>query len=285
MDSEGSKTNENMNFSTSKTTEDPKEIIKFIKELLECPVCLTKIKSIPIFQCTNGHVTCKDCIPKCDSCPECRSNNEPVRSLKLEKIVMKINGIQQEHRTTFDETVLKWKKPQATQNPWQIPLETIVTRLNTIQAISINRSIQQPRTIPNEALLNETFPNGTILTNREGRLERRMSSPRTIQPQRRIPLQTIATTVENNSRALFPNEAFQSPRQIQVGSSLLDSLEARLNAPRATRPPRALRRIQLETNSINGATAIWIPDDRVRQIRRRDITANSETVSTSGYRV
>ena len=63
-----------------------------INDLLECPVCMETISSAPIFQCRNGHIVCKDCHPKLESCPICREANlydtpMTIRNLKLEEMV------------------------------------------------------------------------------------------------------------------------------------------------------------------------------------------------------
>ena len=65
---------------------------KRFKDLLECPVCFHTIDSVPIYQCVNGHVLCKDCHPKLENCPICRDDqlyDGPIslRNLKLEEIV------------------------------------------------------------------------------------------------------------------------------------------------------------------------------------------------------
>ena len=69
---------------------------QYIRDLLECPVCMETIKSVPVYQCANGHVICKICIEKLNNCPICRNDSALVRSLKLENIVEKLEGIQPE---------------------------------------------------------------------------------------------------------------------------------------------------------------------------------------------
>ena len=54
---------------------------------LDCPVCLEKIESKHIFQCNNGHVICKNCIPKLEKCPICKNKSKPSRNLKLEEVI------------------------------------------------------------------------------------------------------------------------------------------------------------------------------------------------------
>ena len=69
------------------THQNSSDFEEYIRDLLECPVCMETIKSVPVYQCTNGHVICRDCIKKLNNCPICRNNSTPARSLKLEKIV------------------------------------------------------------------------------------------------------------------------------------------------------------------------------------------------------
>ena len=67
------------------------EVKKYFKDLLECPVCFETIDSVPIYQCRNGHVVCKDCHPKLETCPICRELRDgPIRNLKLEDMVERL---------------------------------------------------------------------------------------------------------------------------------------------------------------------------------------------------
>ena len=69
---------------------DSKGVNKYFhlkKDLLECPVCFHTIDSVPIYQCLNGHVICKNCHPKLETCPICRDGQISLRNLKLEEIV------------------------------------------------------------------------------------------------------------------------------------------------------------------------------------------------------
>ena len=79
----------------------------FLRDLLECPVCIETIKSVPVYQCANGHVICKGCIAKLNNCPICRNDSELRRSLKLENIVQRLEGIQPENGTP---NLQKWGK-------------------------------------------------------------------------------------------------------------------------------------------------------------------------------
>ena len=85
---------------------------EYIRDLLECPVCMDTIKSVPVYQCANGHVICQGCIDKLNNCPICRNDSELRRSLKLEDIVQRIEGIQPENEKTGTalSNLKKWGK-------------------------------------------------------------------------------------------------------------------------------------------------------------------------------
>ena len=70
------------------------------------------IKSVPVYQCANGHVICKNCIEKLNNCPICRNDSELRRNLKLENIVQRLEGIQPENEitTTAKPNLQKWGK-------------------------------------------------------------------------------------------------------------------------------------------------------------------------------
>ena len=72
---------------------DSEGVKKYFKDLLECPVCFLTIDSAPIFQCHSGHIVCKHCHPRLETCPICRDANlydTPSRNLKLEEIVKRL---------------------------------------------------------------------------------------------------------------------------------------------------------------------------------------------------
>ena len=87
---EGSSVNLNLhpNSDTIESTEhEVSKFEKYIKGLLECPVCFISIKSTPIHQCTNGHIICKHCISKLKNCPICRNDSIVARNLIFEQII------------------------------------------------------------------------------------------------------------------------------------------------------------------------------------------------------
>ena len=55
------------------------------------------IKSVPAYQCANGHVICKDCIEKLNNCPICRNDSVLVRNLQFEQTVQRLEGIDPEN--------------------------------------------------------------------------------------------------------------------------------------------------------------------------------------------
>ena len=70
---------------------------KYFKDLLECPICFETIDSVPIYQCRNGHVVCKNCHPKLKICPICRVDiikkskcDGLIRNRKLEEMVERL---------------------------------------------------------------------------------------------------------------------------------------------------------------------------------------------------
>ena len=67
---------------------------------IECPVCIQIPREIPIYQCENGHIICKNCQPRLEVCPQCRIFVGHTRSLIAEKLVSKI-----QHKCKFAECV------------------------------------------------------------------------------------------------------------------------------------------------------------------------------------
>ena len=47
-------------------------IVAEVESLLECPVCLTLPRDLPIPSCSSGHIVCQTCRPKVLNCPTCR---------------------------------------------------------------------------------------------------------------------------------------------------------------------------------------------------------------------
>ena len=67
---------------------------EYVKGLLECPSCSEPINSSPVNQCTNGHVVCKNCIPKLENCPICRNKSKLARNLIFEQIVENFSALE-----------------------------------------------------------------------------------------------------------------------------------------------------------------------------------------------
>ena len=132
--------------------QNPSDIEKYLRELLECPVCMETIKSVPVYQCANGHVICKDCIEKLNNCPICRNDSELRRSLKLEDIVQRLEGIQPENQgpSTAKPNLQKWGKGSVRSygtinrpNPHiETPNPQLVSITEAIRQSTINRPNQ-----------------------------------------------------------------------------------------------------------------------------------------------
>ena len=97
---------------TSNINQNSSDFEEYIRDLLECPVCMETIKSLPVYQCANGHALCNDCIKKLNNCPICRNDSSLVRSLKLENIVQRLEGIPPENQETITSkpNLQKWGK-------------------------------------------------------------------------------------------------------------------------------------------------------------------------------
>ena len=61
-----------------------------LREDLECPVCFKIPRTTPIYQCDQGHIHCKTCHPRLETCPVCRRPIGNIRSLVLEKVISKL---------------------------------------------------------------------------------------------------------------------------------------------------------------------------------------------------
>ena len=83
--------------------ENSSEFEKYVEDFLECPVCLELIKTTPILQCAEGHVICKDCIPKLYHCPICRNYSKLSRNLMIEQIIENFGEIQPENKELIEK--------------------------------------------------------------------------------------------------------------------------------------------------------------------------------------
>ena len=96
----------------------PSDMKKYLRDILECPICIDTISTVPVFQCTNGHIICKICVTKLKKCPICRNDSMPARNLALEKIMQDLLGIKSENEGTFEKTKnFKWGTTSSMANP------------------------------------------------------------------------------------------------------------------------------------------------------------------------
>ena len=125
---------------------------EYIRELLECPVCKETIKSVPVYQCNNGHVICKECIKELNNCPICRNDSAPARSLQLEKLVHRLEGIQPKNEgpNTGTPNLPKWGKGS-------VRSYGTINEPNQVTSIAIN-----PQTNPRQATPRQATPRQAI---------------------------------------------------------------------------------------------------------------------------
>lgn len=73
------------------------------KKDLECPVCFETAET-PIYQCTQCHLVCKDCIPSLKICPECclEYPKSPFRNRYAEKMGEEIKKLSEERKELLD---------------------------------------------------------------------------------------------------------------------------------------------------------------------------------------
>ena len=72
---------------------------------IECPVCLNVPRELPIPQCPEGHLICKDCRPSLNTCPTCRrrlqDNNSSIAAFLIDQVP---------HRCKFQDFGCKEKR-------------------------------------------------------------------------------------------------------------------------------------------------------------------------------
>ena len=129
------------------------DIEEYLRELLECPVCMDTIKSVPVYQCTNGHVICKGCIEKLNNCPICRNDSTHNRNLKLENIVQRLEGIQPENSgpTTAKPNLQKW-------GMGSVRSYGTINGPNQVTSININRQSNPRQATPRQASPRQATP-------------------------------------------------------------------------------------------------------------------------------
>ena len=122
----------------------------YIRDLLECPVCMDTIDSVPIFECVNGHAICKVCIEKLNNCPLCRNDSAPIRSFKHENIVQKLKGIQPENVGPITAKP-KWGKGS-------VRSYGAVNGHNQVTSININHQSNLRQATPRQATPRQATP-------------------------------------------------------------------------------------------------------------------------------
>ena len=197
------------------TYQNSSDFEEHIRDLLECPVCTETIKSVPVYQCANGHVICKDCIKKLNNCPICRNDSAPARSLQLEKIVQRLEGVQPENEgsTTPKPNLQKWGKGSA-RSYGTINAPNLVTRTeNNLQTTSRQAMPRQstPRQFMSrqQATTRQAMPRQQATTRQATPLQ---ATPRQATPrQQASPRQQAMPRQQATPRQAAPRQA--APRQ------------------------------------------------------------------------
>jgi len=58
--------------STEREVQGEEDLLRYLQSLIECPVCLTTIRSSPVLCCPSGHIICRGCKAQLVDCPVCR---------------------------------------------------------------------------------------------------------------------------------------------------------------------------------------------------------------------
>ena len=151
---------------------------EYIRELLECPVCKETIKSVPVYQCNNGHVICKECIKELNNCPICRNDSAPARSLQLEKLVHRLEGIQPKNEgpNTGTPNLPKWGKGS-------VRSYGTINEPNQVTSIAINPQTNPRQATPRQATPRQATP--------------RQTTPRQATPRQGTPRQILSRQANN----------------------------------------------------------------------------------------
>ena len=156
------------------------------------------IKLVPVYQCANGHVICKVCIEKLNNCPICRNDSTLVRSLKLENIVEKLEGIQPE-KMGPTTAKLKWGKGSVRSYGTINGPNRVASIPENLRQATSRQATPRQATIPRNATPRQATP-------------RQASTPRQATPmQSTIIVQPAGPWLATTPRQATPRQA--TPRQ------------------------------------------------------------------------
>jgi len=94
-------------------------MVKQLKEKIECPVCMEIPRKGHVLVCPNGHFVCHVC--KKDSCPTCRSNMGSNKSILAGTIIDNI-----EHKCKFEDCDQSFLLPDICKHEGTCPHRTVV---------------------------------------------------------------------------------------------------------------------------------------------------------------
>ena len=123
----------------SPTSKNKTEItFESLKEDLDCPVCYDVPESLPIYQCTQGHIICNSCYPKLNNCPVCRVNlKSKIRALIAEKILQKHRDVPYNQSISSDQGQRRRQAGQPAEHGSNIFFSLFLTAILTGPAIAI----------------------------------------------------------------------------------------------------------------------------------------------------
>jgi hypothetical protein len=225
---------------TAKNNQNSSDIEEYLRDLLECPVCMETIKSVPVYQCANGHVICKDCIEKLNNCPICRNDSELRRSLKLENIVQRLEGIKPVGPPTPTPNLQKWGKGfvrsygtinRPNQEPHiETPIPQATTLHELVRQADINqaaiRAIRQPSS--RQSVVRQPSINGPNQVTSIGinpQANTRQATPRQATPRQATPRQaTPRQALSRQTRRLARIQEARRESRIMINNQDVGSV-------------------------------------------------------------
>ena len=127
-------------------------------------------------QC-NGHLICKGCIKKLNNCPICRNDSPPARSLTVENIIQRLEGIQPENLgpTAPNPNLTKWGKGLSVRSygaingPNHVTTPRFATPRQAMPRQAMSRQAMSRHAMSRHATTRQAMPRHvTIMINNQG---------------------------------------------------------------------------------------------------------------------
>jgi hypothetical protein len=141
-----------------------------MRNVLECPICMTLAILGPIKQCKNGHHLCDNCASRIQKCPSCEEKID-IRARQLEKL-RDVTPIPCQHVENGCKVELKLKDLQIHQNqcnhgllhcpipscPEKIPFQDLILHLD-VKHDNFEKFLTSGSTILTFGVNSDTFLN------------------------------------------------------------------------------------------------------------------------------